>query len=364
MCNNLPTDFEPQMRSMGLNTAPTLHDVARRAGVSTATVSRCLNLPDRVRPETRVRVEAAVAELGYTPHFGGRALVSNRTNTVGVVIPTMENAIFARGLQAMQDEFSAGGVTLLVATSYYDAGREAEQIRALIARGVDGLVLIGESRPDSTYQLLQARNIPFLLVWSYHADSAFPCVGFDNRGAARAMAEQVLASGHRRIAMISGLTTGNDRATERVAGVRDALAARRIKLEPPYLVEKPYTLDDSRDAAKTLLGLDPRPTAIICGNDVQAAGALRGSRDAGFAVPEDLSIVGFDDIDLAVAVEPALTTVRVPHRRMGRAAAQLLLQMIARTEPPASIRFDTTIIHRASLGAPNDPFRSRSGSAI
>jgi LacI family transcriptional regulator len=148
---------------MGTNTAPTLHDVARRAGVSTATVSRCLNLPDCVRPQTRARVKAAVAELGYTPHFGGRALVSNRTNTVGAVIPTMENAIFARGLQAMQDEFSAGGVTLLVATSYYDAEREAEQIRALLARGVDGLVLIGKARPDSTYQMLQARNIPFLL---------------------------------------------------------------------------------------------------------------------------------------------------------------------------------------------------------
>jgi len=342
---------------MGINTAPTLHDVARLAGVSTATVSRCLNLPDRVRPETRDRVETAVAELGYTPHFGGRALVSNRTNTVGVVIPTMENAIFARGLQSMQDAFSAGGVTLLVATSYYDAQREAEQIRALVARGVDGLILIGKSRPESTYQLLQARNIPFVLVWSYHADSAYPCVGFDNRGAAGAMAEQVLASGHERIAMICGQTAGNDRAAERVAGVRDALAARGIKLEPPYLVEKPYTLDDGQEAARMLLGLDPRPTAIICGNDVQAAGALRQARMAGLSVPQDLSIVGFDDIDLAVAVEPALTTVRVPHRRMGRAAAQLLLAMIAGTEAPESIRIDTAIIRRASLGPPNAPNR-------
>jgi LacI family transcriptional regulator len=337
---------------MGANTAPTLHDVARRAGVSTATVSRCLNLPDCVRPQTRARVEAAVAELGYTPHFGGRALVSNRTNTVGAVIPTMENAIFARGLQAMQDEFSAGGVTLLVATSYYDAKREAEQIRALLARGVDGLVLIGKARPDSTYQLLQARSIPFLLVWSYQADSPYLSVGFDNRGAAREMAEQVLANGHQRIAMICGLTSGNDRAAERVAGVRDALAAKGILLKPPYLAETPYTLDDSSEAAKTLLALDPRPTAIICGNDVQAAGALRGSREAGLAVPRDVSIVGFDDIDLAVAVEPALTTVRVPHRRMGRAAAKLLLQLIANVQSPESVCFDTRIIQRGSLSAP------------
>ena len=145
---------------MSFNGIPTLDDVARRAGVSTATVSRCLNLPDRVRPETRARVEAAVAELGYTPHFAGRALASNRTNTIGAVIPTMENAIFALGLQVLQDELSASDVTLLVATSHYDAQREADQIRALLARGVDGLVLIGEARPEWEIPLALARCSP------------------------------------------------------------------------------------------------------------------------------------------------------------------------------------------------------------
>ena len=133
---------------MSPNSLPTLEDVARRAGVSTATVSRCLNEPDRVRPATRARVDAAVNELGYTPHFGGRMLASNRTNTIGAVIPTMENAIFAAGVQALQDELARRGITLLVATSHYDMQREAEQIRVLLGRGVDGLVLIGEDRPE------------------------------------------------------------------------------------------------------------------------------------------------------------------------------------------------------------------------
>jgi LacI family transcriptional regulator len=170
------------------------------------------------------------------------------------------------------------------------------------------------------------------------------------------MAEQVLTNGHRQIAMICGLTSGNDRAAERVAGVREALAARGISLEPPYLAQTPYTLDDSTEAARTLLALDRRPTAIICGNDVQAAGALRGSREAGLNVPEDLSIVGFDDIDLAVVVEPALTTVRVPHRRMGRTAAKLLLQLIAKEQPTESVCFETRIIQRGSLSAPPSEF--------
>ena len=137
------------------------------AGVSTATVSRVLNEPERVSAKTRSRVEAAVAHFDYTPHFGGRALASNRTNTVGAVIPTMENAIFARGLQALQEALAADGVTLVVATSNYDPEREAEQIRVLLGRGVDGLVLIGEARDPALYEMLERRGVPFVLVWSW-----------------------------------------------------------------------------------------------------------------------------------------------------------------------------------------------------
>jgi LacI family transcriptional regulator len=295
-----------------------------------------------------------VEELSYTPNFAGRALASNRTNTIGAVIPTMENAIFALGLQALQDELSASGVTLLVATSHYDPQREAGQIRALLGRGVDGLVLIGEARPEDTYRLLRERGVPFVLVWSHRTDCPHRCVGFDNRAAARHMAERVLGLGHRRVAMIAGVTAWNDRANERVEGVREALAVRGLVLEPPYLMETAYALEASAEAAKRLLALSPRPTAIICGNDVLAAGAIRGAHETELAIPRDVSIVGFDDIELASVVEPALTTVRVPHRRMGRAAAQLLLRMVGSDDPGESIVFETGIVERASLVAPPD----------
>lgn len=334
---------------MTIGSAPTLEDVARRAGVSTATVSRCLNEPARVRPATRARVEAVVAELGYTPNFGARALALNRTNTIGAVIPTMESAIFALGLQALEDRLSESGVTLLVATSHYDADREAEQIRALLGRGVDGLVLIGEARPEATYRLLTERGVPFVLVWSYREDCPHPCVGFDNRGAARAMAERVLAAGHRRIAMIAGRTEGNDRASARVEGVRDALMAEGLTLGPGNLVETGYTVEASADAAAALLSGSVPPTVILSGNDVQAAGALKAARAAGFDVPNDLSVVGFDDLELACAVEPELTTVRVPHRRMGRAAADLILRQTGLSGPAGKLRFETSIVERSSL---------------
>jgi LacI family transcriptional regulator len=339
---------------MDANSLPTLDDVARRAGVSTATVSRCLNSPDRVRPETRARIEAVVAELGYTPNFGARALASNRTNTIGAIIPTMESAIFALGLQALQDELSTNGNTLLVATSHYDPHLEAAQIKTLLGRGVDGLALIGEARPADTYRLLRERRVPFVLLWNHRTDCPYPCVGFDNRAAARKLTERVLEFGHRRVAMIAGVTAWNDRATGRIAGVRDALLAEGLSLRAPYLVETRYTVDESFEAAKQLLALSPRPTAIICGNDVQAAGALRAAREVGLAAPDDVSIVGFDDIELAIAVTPLLTTVRVPHRRMGQAAAQLLLRLIASGDPGENIAFETRIMERGSLGASPD----------
>ena len=337
---------------IGLNRRPTIDDVSRRAGVSTATVSRCLNAPEQVRIETRGRVEAAVAELGYTPHFGGRALAGNRTNTIGVVIPTMASAMFALGLQSLQEELSANDVTLLVATSDYDPALELKQIRTLLGRGIDGLALIGQARLDDTYQLLEERQIPFILLWSHPEGSAHSSIGFDNQAAARAMTEHVLERGHRRIGMVAGVTAWNDRAASRIDGVREALSARGLSLKAPLLIEAHYTVEASIRAARKLLALSPRPTALICGNDVQAAGALVAARALGLLVPDDLSIVGFDDSELATAVDPPLTTVHVPHHRMGHAAAKSLLAMINAGEPGETILFETSIVERGSLAAP------------
>ncbi len=334
---------------MNSSNLPTLDDVARLAGVSTATVSRCLNLPDRVREATKLRVQAAIADLGYTPHFGGMALASNRTNTVGAIIPTMENAIFARGLQFLQEELSLSGITLSVATSLYDPEKEAQQVKSLLGRGVDVLALIGQERPKETYDFLKIRGVPFVLMWIPEPGSPYSNVGFNTHQAAHDMASHVIAHGHNQIAMIGGITEGNDRARQRIKGVSDAMQQHDLSLNAPYLVESEYTIDEGELAARKLLALNPRPTAIICGNDVQAAGTLRAARNLGLAVPHDLSVVGFDDIDLAEAVEPGLTTIHVPHRRMGREAARLIINMARNNAPVQSIRIETKIIQRASL---------------
>ena len=332
---------------------PTLADVAERANVSTATVSRCLNSPDRVVEATRERVLQAVRELGYSPNFGARALAARRTGTVGAIIPTMENAIFARAMQAFQEELRDNGLTLLVASSAYSPDVEDEQIRALVARGADALLLIGHDRSDALYAFLERQGVPVLAAWVHDKDNPRPSIGFDNRKAMRVLAERVIKDGHRHIAMISASQHGNDRARERVAGLREAMAAHGLDAEALPLIETRYSIEHGRQAFAKLMRRAPRPTAVVCGNDVLAVGALQMAREMGLHVPGDVSITGFDDIEIATLVEPALTTVHVPHRAMGRQAAQVLIEMLRSGAPLAqSIELQTDLRLRGTLGPP------------
>lgn len=331
---------------------PTVDDVARRAGVSTATVSRCLNDPARVREPTRKRVMDAVDALGYAPNFGARTLVLNRTNIMGAIIPTMDNSIFARGLQALQERLAEDDVTLLVSTSNYSPERELAQIRALLSRGVDGLMLIGEARDERAYQLLYQRKAPFVLAWTWKRNCPHLCVGFDNEKAGAMVAREVMACGHQRLAMIAGITAGNDRAAERLKGVRRAAKKAGFPLPPDHVVEAEYSFEAARTAFMRLIALNPRPTAVICGNDVLAVGALSGAERAGLDVPGEISIVGFDDIDIAQFTSPPLTTVHVPHRRMGRISAEKLLAMRGADHSGVSERIDVEFVRRKSLAEP------------
>jgi LacI family transcriptional regulator len=354
LANKIKPSIPKQVAVKSSIAKPSIQDVARLAGVSTATVSRTLNEPRKVKRLTLESVRNAVDELGYTPHFGGRALASNKSNTIGALIPTMENAIFARGLQALQETLAEAGVTLLIATSGYDPLREYEQIQTLLSRGVDGLLLIGTTRPEKTYSLLRNQNVPVVIAWSFNSESEHLCVGFNNRSAAANLANSVLDYGHRQIAMIAGISKGNDRAADRIKGVRQALRKRDLKFAPNTLIEAPYNLEEAAQAMATLMALDARPTAVICGNDVLAAGAIMSAKQMGISVPDDVSIVGFDNIDLASVTTPALTTVHVPHRRMGQAAAKLLLAIGRGEDDLSSIEFQPELVMRQSLAAPPD----------
>ncbi|CUH50063.1 LacI family DNA-binding transcriptional regulator [Ruegeria atlantica] len=332
--------------------APTLDDVAKMAGVSTATVSRCLNSPDRVVKATRERVQSAVDALGYTPNFAARVMAAKRSFTIGAIIPTMENAIFARGLQAFQEELHQRGYTLLVSSSAYKPEIEEEQIRTLIARGADGLLLIGHDRDPEIYDFLDQRNIPALVAWSYLPDSKLPSVGFDNRAAMFDLASHIIGLGHTRIGVISARVDGNDRARLRVQGIREAVADRGLQANNLTVIETSYEIENGAKAFSDLMNAATPPTAILCGNDVLAVGALRQAQKMGLDVPSDVSITGFDDIELARIVSPALTTVHVPHREMGHKAALQLIEMVENQTAGTGEQLATRIVNRPSLGKP------------
>ncbi len=313
-------------------------------------MSRCLNSPDQVVGETRERVLAAVADLGYAPNFGARALAAKQTNTVGAVIPTMENAVFARGLQAFQEELVRHGKTLLVASSAYQARLEDEQVRALVARGADALLLIGYDRNPKLYEFLEKRSVPTLVAWSYEEGHAQPCIGFDNTSSMVELARLVIGQGHRDIACISAPTATNDRARGRVEGIRLAMAEAGLDPRDLHLTEIAYGIETGETAFRQTLAAAPNTTVVMCGNDVLAIGALRAAKEMGLRVPADISITGFDDIEIAMLAEPALTTVHVPHREMGRRAAVMLINMLRDNETPRSVELPTDIRLRRSLG--------------
>ena len=326
--------------------APTLEDVAELAGVSTATVSRCLNTPDKVLAKTREKVMAAVRDLGYAPNFSARSLVARRTQTIGAVIPTMENAIFAQGLQAFQERLGDDGFMLLVASSSYDPEIEAEQVRALVARGADGILLIGHDRDPEVYRFLETQNVPVLIAWAFGKDRL--SVGFDNMAAMKVLASHAIELGHKNIGVISAPLAGNDRARGRLEGVRAAVKSAGLDPDALSVEETEYGVLNGADAFDRLMG-QARPTLVICGNDVLAAGALRRARERGISVPGEVSITGFDDIELARLVSPKLTTVQVPHRQMGEAAAEMLVAMAKGQAPgegrclPTFVRFGGTL---------------------
>jgi len=347
------------------NSPPTIDDVAAAAGVSTATVSRVLNRPDSVRSKLRAQVEAAVARLGYVPHSGARSLMLRRTGTVGAVFPTVDNAIFAKAIDSLQRRLAQAGYQLLIATSDYDVETEMRQAVNLVTRGADALVLCGFSQRPELLRFLQQRGLPCVHVMVCPGPEGSTCVGFDNAEAMAKAARYLIDLGHRRIAMLAGITRDNDRAKARIEGARRALKGAGLDLPAARIVERRYTLADARDGFRELMSRTPRPTAVLCGNDVLAFGALLEAQRLGLAVPGEVSIVGFDDLELARHVQPALTTVRVPAEEMWRTAADCLVAALRGEPVPNATEIEVALVVRESSGpAPRESRSAKKARGI
>jgi LacI family transcriptional regulator len=328
----------------------TLEDVARRVGVSAATVSRYVNDPSRVRKALRGHIQTAIDDLAYVPHAGARALVSSRSRMIGAVFPSLQTSLFGGVLNALQAEIAAAGYTVVVAASDYDPDREAEQIRTLLANGVDALMLVGADRDAEVHELIRRQGVPCVIIWVSASAAPFPCIGFDNSRAAADVANHLMDLGHRHFGVISGELAHNDRAAARLQGINAALAARGLGLPTGAAVQVDFGVSEGRHALRRLMDLAPRPTAVVCGSEPFAYGALFEAAEMGLGVPADVSIAGFDDMWLAAEITPALTTVRTPRAQMGTRAGRYLLSVLSGEEPPATGALPYELIVRRSTG--------------
>lgn len=326
----------------------TQSDVAKAAGVSTATVSRVLNQPDSVRPAQREKVESAINELNYVADAAARTLASKRSASIGAVIPTLAHDIFAHGISAFEQTLRQANYSLLLATSDYDQEQELSQVRTLVERGVDGILLVGQIHSPKVYELLQQRQIPFVESWAYRHDDNFPCVGFDNYQAGRLAPEYLIAQGHQHIVALAGISANNDRAQARLTAFREVMQNHGLVLGDDDIAESTYDIDMARQACRQLLATSPRPTAIVCYADILATGALLECQAAGIAVPADMAIIGFDDLPLSRSLLPALTSVRIPFQQMGTQAAQYLLDEIDGKQPSKNTLVDVKLVVRQS----------------
>jgi len=318
--------------------------------VSPATVSRALTQPQIVRPDKLARIESAIRELGYFRDGAARALGSQRASTVGVIVPTLDHAIFARAIQAMQTRLAEAGYQLLVASHEYNPVVEEAALRALIERGLDAVALVGADHTRGVFELLERADKPVVLTWSLR--DGFDCVGFDNRRAGRLAAEHLLDLGHTRFGVVSGFLRYNDRARERLEGVREALHARGLALPAAQVSEQPFNLAGGRAGFAALAALADPPTAIVAGNDLLAIGAIAEAHARGRRVPDDLSVVGIDDLELAAHTTPPLTTVRLPTSELGERAANMLLSRLQGQRERQTIELAVDLVVRHSAAPP------------
>ena len=329
----------------------TSNQVAKMAGVSTATVSRALNKPNTVSEAVKKKIERIIKKIGYIPNAGARSLMLKRTGSIGVIVPTLDNAIFAQGLEEFQRQLSQSGYQMLVASTNYDPEIENQQMRNLLLQGVEGIAMFGSSQKLELIRLLRTRKLPYIHIGTLDTPLNGYAAGFDNKKAIQLGVEYLVQVGHRNFGMIAGKTENNDRARDRVDGVVELLKRNRISLKKESIIEVPYQIQDARIALKKLLQINPSISAVVCGNDVLAIGALLEAQSQGIKIPHQCSILGFDNLELSRHIQPSLSTIHIDAIGMwSKAAHHLMSQINGINRLPRKILADVSLVIRDSTG--------------
>ena len=348
--------------SAPLEDVPTSWTVARAAGVSQSTVSRALRGDPRVREETRRRVDEAARRLGYVPNSLASSLVSRSTRTVAVVVSDLSNPFFPNLLTPIHDELQLLGYRVVLLTERTDVAAGQETLHRLLDRSIDG-VLVTTATLDSRFAFeLQRRGLPIVLVNRYIDGLDVDRAVSDNHGGALTGGRYLLELGHRRIGVVRG-TANTSTSRDRLAGFLEALAEYGVDPDPVLIRQGTYSHASGYQHTRDLLRLPDPPTAVFCGNDVIAFGAIDAALSLGVRVPEELSILGFDDIPMAAWEVFQLSTLRQPIGDMARAAARMLAERIERpgeVGPGREQLFQTDLVKRSTVDRPG-PEAARPG---
>ena len=335
----------------------TIEDVAARAGVSIATVSRALTNAKVVRPETRDRVLIAVEALGYRPSGTARALARRRTHTLGLIMTDLAQPFYAELTRAVEAAARSRGYTVVLANGAGDIQREASYLDLLAERRVDGILVASWGVTARHVDWLIDAPVEVVLVSCRAPGVDLPAILSGSRDGARLAAEHLIALGHRRLAEVTG-PPNSAAAADRHAGVLEALRAAGIPERELAVAHCDGGFESGERKTAQLLAGRPRPTGILCYNDLVAAGALRAAHAAGLSVPRDLSVVGFDDVPLARMVEPALTTIAQPIAEMGAWAVERMVGALESPDeashdgPPTVVEVPCHLVVRASTAPP------------
>ena len=302
--------------------AATLADVARRARVSGATVSRFFSAPEKLSPATRDQVRAAVEALGYVPNLMAGGLASSRTRQIAVIVPAISQSIFSTTIQAMTDALAAAGYAVILGLAGAADEHMDEVVMSVLGRRPDGLILTGAITSPSARARLRRAGLPVIETWDLPDDPIDRVVGFSHRAVGRAVAARVLALGRRRSLLIAA---SGRRARLRQAGFTEALVEAGLPPPDVQVFGGVTTFGQGREALAAALAAGPSPDAIVCTSDWSAHGVLSEAQARGVAVPDDIAVIGFGDLDFARETRPALTTVRIDGAAIGRAAVAMLL---------------------------------------
>ena len=341
---------------MNFHHRTTIHDVARKANVSVATVSRVLNSPSLVRDITRNRVLKAMKGTHYVYNALAGGLSARKTTILGVIIPTITNPVFATVTKGIQDYARQRGYAIILGNTDYSEENERDLIHLLQEKRADGVILSGPWRDTPIVPLMKKTRLPFVITWQTLQDKDVNFVAFDNFKSTYRIVEHLIGLGHRRIGMIAGKFSVSERARMRWEGYRNCLADHHIAFDPQLVLEKGYTFADGKEAMARLLQLPSPPTAVFCGNDILAIGAIVCAKEKGMQVPRDLSVVGFDDMEISAYYAPPLTTMAVPAYEMGQLAAKILIENIrGESKPPQQYILETNLMIRGSTDKRRTP---------